>query len=228
MTTYSIKSFFFVLLLLASSLILQGQETFMGYWEPEIGISYKVAPLYSHKFSIEKRTLWFEDKTVFDVEQIDVSHFSNYKLLDNQSIALGLMYRFESLFSDERDEFRLTEQYNLTTTHINYRLGHRIRAEQQFSGTPINHRFRYRLTIDFPLQGTRLDVGEMFFISSIENLLTVAKTQKPEYDQRYSISLGLLLNKKLTLTNGLEYRLENYSNQAAHSLFLLSSLNIDL
>jgi hypothetical protein len=83
------------------------------------------------------------------------------------------------------------------------------------------------LTVDFPLEGTRLDVGETFFTGSWENLLSLANSEKPSYEQRYSISIGLLVNKKLTLTGGMEYRLDNYTRSAEHNLFILSSASID-
>lgn len=204
------------------------QEKFRSYWEPEIEISYAIAPLYSHKFSIEKRSLIYEDILLFDIAQFDLSHFSEYKLLDNQSVALGLMYRTRAPFGKEQDEFRLTEQYSLTATTMNFRLGHRFRLEHRFSGKPVVHRLRYRLAIDFPIQGTRLDVGEPFFTGSWENLLSLANTEKPSYEQRYTVALGFLVNKKLTLTGGLEYRLDDYTRTAQHTIFVLSSASISL
>ncbi|MGB7392851.1 MAG: DUF2490 domain-containing protein [Pricia sp.] len=219
--------FLFTILSIFCLQIGNAQENFLSHWEPEIQLSYNVAPLYSHQFSIEKRSLIYEDNLKFDLVQFDFSHFSQLKLLDNQSVALGLMYRTRATLGGEKDEFRLTQQYSLTLENPNFRTGHRFRAEQRFSGRPVEHRLRYRVAVDFPLEGTRLDVGETFFTGSWENLLTLANTEKPSYEQRYSVSIGLLANRKLTFTGGVEYRLDNYTRSAEHDIFVLSSASFD-
>tara|TARA_R110002049_G_scaffold57021_3_gene156810 strand:+ start:14536 stop:15219 length:684 start_codon:yes stop_codon:yes gene_type:complete len=227
MIIFCIRKQVFILLLFFSSCGFS-QERFLSYWEPEFEISYDIAPLYSHKFSLEKRSLMYEKELLFDVVQFDFSHFSEFKLLDNQTVALGLMYRTRSPFGEERDELRLTEQYSLTSTTMNFRLGHRFRMEHRFSGKPVVHRLRYRLAVDFPIQGTRLDVGESFFTGSWENLLSLANTERPVYEQRFTVSLGYLANKKLTLMSGLEYRLDDYTHATKHVIFVLTSASISL
>ncbi|HET8735227.1 MAG TPA: DUF2490 domain-containing protein [Pricia sp.] len=206
---------------------VRGQENFMAYWEPEIEFSYDVVPFYSHKFSVEKRSLVYRESPRFDIVQFDLAHFSELKVLDNQSVALGIQYRTRAPFGDEKDEFRLTEQYSLSFKSLNFRTGHRFRVEQRFSGRPVEHRFRYRLAVDFPLEGSRLDIGETFFTGSWENLLTLANTAEPSYEQRFSVEIGLLANEKITFSGGLQYRLDNYTRSAEHNLFILSSASIE-
>ncbi|WP_289063922.1 DUF2490 domain-containing protein [uncultured Zobellia sp.] len=207
---------------------LVAQHNLVSYWEPEVSLSVDIAPLYSQKFSFEKRSLIYDEGAVLTVQQFDLAHFSEYQIMDNQSLAIGLMYRSKAPLGSDKDEFRITEQYSTTHTYVNYRLGHRFRLEQRFSGRPVEHRMRYRIAIDFPLQGTRLDVGELFFSGSLENILSLGNLTEPEYSQRYAISFGKLMDKDLILIGGLEYRFENYTRSAFHEIFLVSSLKIKL
>ena len=73
-----------------------------------------------------------------------------------------------------------------------------------------------------------LDVGEAYFILTTEALLSIAKNQFPEYDQRITINLGWLLEKKTKLQIGAEYRAENYSRDIDPVFFLLTGLVLSL
>ncbi|QLG46535.1 DUF2490 domain-containing protein [Costertonia aggregata] len=226
-TSYIRKIFSAVLILLAAS--VRAQNGLAILWEPEIAVSYDVTPLYSHQFSVEKRSGILSDSQVkFDVMQMDFAHFSQLDIMDNQSIALGLMYRSRELFEDDSDEFRLTEQFSLTKTNESLRWGHRFRAEQRFSEKPLEHRFRYRLAADLPLKGTRLDVGEAYLSATWENLLSVVKSAKPMYAQRFGLDIGFLIDKNMTLETGVQYRLEDYFNTVLHELFLFTGINMEL
>lgn len=205
------------------------QNGFTVLWEPEIAISYDVAPFYSHHFSIEKRSSVYEDSIRFNVKQMDFSHFSEYSIMDNQSLALGLLYRELEFFDRETyNEFRLTEQYSLTKVNQSVRWGHRVRAEQRFSNNPTEYRFRYRVALDVPLRGSRLDIGEPYFSSTWENLLSVGQETEPAFAQRFGLEIGFLLSKSTTFETGVQYRLEDYFNRAAHELFLFSGIHLNL
>lgn len=106
---------------------------------------------------------------------MDLAHFSKLKIRDNQSIALGLQYRFRQNFENGENELRLTQQYNITNKPNAVRFGHRLRTEQRITNSLTTHRFRYRFALDFPLVGEKLDTGEPYFVGSFENLLSVAK-----------------------------------------------------
>ena len=205
---------------------LKAQENVTVYLQPTVAFNYDVAPRYSHNFSLENRNYLIESgQNNLSIRHLHFAHFSNYQLRENQSIALGIQYRFREWFDDGSNELRITQQYNLRLKPMVIRYGHRLRAEQRITTATTVHRFRYRFTLDFPLQGEQLDTGEAYLVGNVESLLSVAKNEKPEYDQRFTLNLGWLLPHKTKIQVGLEYRAENYTNDQQHVLFFLSSLN---
>ncbi|WP_343488114.1 DUF2490 domain-containing protein [Allomuricauda sp. d1] len=219
----------YLLILFLVALSLHAQENFTSYLQPQVAINYKVSSFYTHNFSLENRNYTIESgESRFRVRHLHLAHFSNLKIKDNQSIALGIQYRFRQAFDDGSNELRLTQQYNLTKQALVTRFGHRLRTEQRITKNLTTHRFRYRFSMDFPLRGERLDVGEPYLVGNWESLLSVAKTKLPEYDQRFTLNLGWLLTKKTKFQVGAEYRFEDFTHQTQHVLFLLTTFNISL
>ena len=205
------------------------QERFTAYIQPQVALNYKVGAFYNHNFSVENRNyLVDEGDTQLRVRHLHFAHFSNLKILDNQSLALGIQYRFRENFDDGQNELRLTQQFNVTKQPFIVRYGHRIRTEQRITSSKTIHRFRYRFSVDFPLKGERLDVGEPYLVGNLETLLSVAKDSRPEYDQRFTLNLGWQLNKQTKLQVGSEYRFENFLADTQNVLFFLSTLNFSL
>lgn len=202
------------------------QESFTGYWEPSLALNYGVTDTYSHNFSLANRSYLIRDEAFgLTIRQFDFAHFSTLKIRDNQSIGLGLQYRFRKAFDkDTGNELRLTEQYNITSRTGAIRLGHRLRYEQRIFSAVTVHRFRYRFALDSPLQGEQLDIGETYLVGSLESLLSVTRMQGPEYDQRIRMQLGWLLQAGINMEVGLEYRFEDYTSDTSQVLFLLNSL----
>ena len=118
------------------------QDDLVSYWQPGIAVNYKVAPGYEHNFSLTKRTFTYRDSQLqFDIRQLDLVHFSNLKILDNQSIGFGIQYRFRKVFEPDRgNELRLTQQYNITFRPRVLRIGHRLRSEQRIFKQQTIHR----------------------------------------------------------------------------------------
>ncbi len=224
------KTYSCVLGLLFASLATQAQNNLTGFWEPVISINYKVKDNYKHNFSLAKRTFVYRDSDIqFTTRQLDLVHFSDFRIKDNQDIAFGVQYRFRENFDDMgSNELRLSQQYNITKKIGIVRMGNRIRAEQRITDNPTIHRFRYRFAIDFPLQGETLDVGESYAVFSTESLLSVGKTYLPEYDQRVDAHVGWLLNKDAKFQFGTQWRAENYSHRTEFVLFLFSALILSL
>jgi hypothetical protein len=218
------------LVLFLFSYVAQGQDNLTGYWQPQIGVNYKVSNNYSHNFSLAKRTFILRDSdTEFTIRQLDLAHFSNLKIRGNQSVGLGIQYRFRGLFDDTAEnELRLIQQYNITKSNRGLRFGNRFRSEQRITNSLTIHRFRYRFALDFPLQGQSLDIGETYLVLSTESLLSVAKASLPEYDQRITANLGWVLDEKTKLQVGTEYRAENYTNETEHVFFFLTTLVLSL
>ena len=218
------------LVLFLFSYVAQGQDNLTGYWQPQIGVNYKVSNNYSHNFSLAKRTFILRDSdTEFTIRQLDLAHFSNLKIRSNQSVGIGIQYRFRGLFDDTAEnELRLIQQYNITKSNRGLRFGNRFRSEQRITNSLTIHRFRYRFALDFPLQGQSLDIGETYLVLSTESLLSVAKASLPEYDQRITANLGWVLDEKTKLQVGTEYRAENYTNETEHVFFFLTTLALSL
>ncbi len=220
--------------LLASLLLfmtsVQSQENLTGYWQPQFAVNYQVVRSYSHNFSLANRNYIFDaEEFTIKARQLDIAHFSKLKIRDNQSIALGIQYRFRNIFEDKENELRLTQQYNFTIKPFTVRFGHRLRIEQRIKNTLTIHRFRYRFALDFPLVGEKLDAGEPYFVGSIENLLSVSKRNAPQYDTRLTGQVGWQLNGGIKFQMGMEYRMEDFSSSLPQNIFfLLTSAQLTL
>lgn len=215
--------------MLLPALSLMAQENFTGYWQSSIALNYEVSGGYSHNFSIQNRNYIYNNESLqLNVRQVDFVHFSNYKIEDNQSLALGILYRSRNIFDGGTNEVRLTQQYNLQSKPYVIRYGHRLRSEQRLNQHITIHRFRYRFSLDFPLQGEKLDVGEPYFVGNLESLLSVAKMKQPQYDTRLTINFGWQLTNNTKLQIGSEYRLEDFNQNLEHVFFFLSTLNFSL
>lgn len=205
------------------------QENFTGFWQPSIAVNYPVATNYSHNFSVQNRNFIYEDENLqLNTRQIDIVHFSNLSIRENQSIAFGILYRFRDVFEASSNELRFTQQYNIQYRPLVVRYGHRFRSEQRISRTTTVHRFRYRFSLDFPLNGEKLDIGEPYLVGNLENLLSVAKSIKPQYDLRLTAHIGWKLSNKTKIQLGAEYRFEDYAQNLENVFFLLTNLNFSL
>jgi len=204
---------------------ITGQNNFTGYWEPEVAVNYKVATNYSHNFSLDMRNYGYRMNDLqLRTRHMDIVHFSKLDIGNEQSLAFGIQYRFRDSFEKGRqNELRFTQQYNTTYQSGNIRFGDRLRAEQRITSNRTIHRFRYRFALDFALQGEKLDVGEPYFVASTESLLSVAKAQGPEWDQRLTTAIGWLLSGQAKFQTGLEYRIEDYTQNTENVLFLITS-----
>lgn len=222
---YSIhKTALFVLLsfILGCPAALRAQERFTGYWEPKVSIGYGVAGTYSHNFSLTNRSFLIDGgEGQLRVRQFELGHFSNLALGDNQSLALGVQYRFRNSFDGGADQLRITEQYSVSHRQLSVRYGQRIRAEQQFHKGFTVHRFRYRFAVDFPLKGQKVDPGEPYLVGSLEQLLSLEKGMSPQYDARLVGQIGWEVDPGIKLQMGLEYRMEEYTSGLPQSILML-------
>lgn len=203
------------------------QENLTAYWQPSFAINYKVTKTYSHNFSIQNRNYIFDDEAIrLTIRQLDFAHFSSLQFLDDQNVALGILYRLRENFDGGSNELRLTQQYNITSKPFVMRYGQRLRVEQRITKTRVTYRFRYRFSLDFPLQGEKLDVGEPYLVGNAESLLSAASQSLPQYDFRLTLHLGWKLSGRSKFQLGVEYRAENFSQNLQNVLFLLSAMNI--
>lgn len=209
---------------------LWSQEDLSLLLQPSISLNYKVTGSYAHNFSIAQRLSYLNlGEETLSVRNLDLSHFSNVKLGVHPSVGIGVLYRFREAFEGENtDELRFTEQFNYVTRNHSVRFGHRIRTEQRMFSSQTLHRFRYRFALDGPLQGRKLDPGELYWITGLEGLLTAGKGIEPIYSLRTSGWLGYLANSAIKIQVGGEYRIVNLWDSNRPVLFLLTSLVVNL
>jgi len=231
MTTYSTKGRITLLLFVLIGVFnLQSQDNTIAYWEPEVSFNYKVTPLLKQNFSLANRNYIYNDqKAQLAIRQFEIAHFSSLTIDPSKSIGVGIQYRFREAFeNDKENELRLTEQFNITTSTSSLRLGNRFRIEQRIQPSNLEHRFRYRFAIDFPLKGLKIDIGEPYLVATTESLLSVGESIKPMFDQRLTSQLGWSISNNLKAQAGLQFRIENYTENSEHVFLFLNSLVISL
>lgn len=219
-----IKNSFIYLVFITGLNFLYAQSDFESLGETSFAVNTNVANNYTINFAINSRYYLYQDEAInFENRQLDFIHFSTFGLDYNHSISLGLQYRLRESIDGESNELRLTQQFNNTQRHEAMRFGHRIRLEQRFFENLTIIRSRYRFAIDFPLNGTNLNIGEAYLVNAMEALLSHSKKLKPELGYRATAQIGWLVSAALKLQLGLEYRLEAFNLDTEQKLFLLTS-----
>lgn len=218
-----IKNILF-LFLLFGGFISKAQNDFITLGESAFGVNHNVSETYSINFTARSRYFLYRDaKIQYKQQQVDIFHFSTLKLNFNHALSFGVFYRNRDVFESGSNEIRFTQQFNYKTQKLGVRYGHRFITEQRIIDTRTIFRQRYRFAVDFPLNGEKLDIGELYFIGALEGLLSLSNTTPPAIDQRVTFQIGWQLTEDLKLQTGLEYRLDAYNIKAKNSLFVLTS-----
>lgn len=206
------------------------QGKFEGAAEPSVSVSYKLGKHLTQNASLTQRAFWYRnDEWALQSRHTELSVFTTHILIGGHRVSLGLGYRLSDSYSiGGANEFRITEQYNYAYRKGAVRFGHRFRAEQRFYPSRTQHRFRYRFSLDGPLQGERLDVGEFYWAAHGEQLLGVAQAAAPGYDLRAGFLLGYQLGPDAKWQAGWVYRLEDLNSSPGHALFLVGGLVLSL
>ncbi len=204
------------------------QENLTLFFEPEINLNYKVASNYAHKFSVENRNFLYRDETyTYEVKHLEFAHTSTYSLSETKNISVGIQYRFEDSFEKtEENEFRFLQSFEWLANTDNFKIKQQVRNEQRFYTSTTKYRLRYELGIEFPLQNSTST--ETYLITETESLFEVAKTQKPEFEQRVTGLYKWQLNPNSSFEIGLQYRLADYTQNLTHELFLVTGIDIQL
>ncbi len=206
------------------SKVTLAQNGFAVLNESNLAFNHKASTSYKLNFSLKSRNYLYEnDIAIYRQRHMEIGHFSTFSVSLKSSLSLGVLYRNRDWFENFENEFRTTLQYNIKSIKDQFRFGHRIRAEQRFFESRTVHRFRYRLAFDIPLKGEKLNQGETYFVSTAEFLWSLAKQEKPVFDNRWSAQIGWLLSKSTKLQLGLEYRFDRFNLGSQQSLFMLTS-----
>lgn len=223
MNMYVIRRLWFVGVVLVEFCAFS-QESFASLGETAVALNHKLSDTYNVNFALRSRYFILQNERFnFSNRQLDIVHFSTFILDYRRSLSLGIQYRFREIIDGNSDELRLTQQYNFTKRKLSIRYGHRIRLEQRLFDSFSILRTRYRFAMDFPLNGERLDVGEPYFVGTLESLFSVSSNLKPEVDQRTTVHIGWLLSESFKLQLGLEYRFEAFNIATEERLFAYTS-----
>ncbi|GAA0871531.1 hypothetical protein GCM10009117_06770 [Gangjinia marincola] len=207
------KSTILIFVLLSTGIYAQVADQILV--EPGMNLAWPSKGRWSFNTAIENRTEVEENKEALHVQ---LAHFTSYEVGFYGKVALGIMYR-ELFDKDRPEELRITEQYSYGKRYNQLRLVHRARVEQRIRENDITHRLRYQFSADLPLEGLELDAREFYIAGSLESLLSLNRSNSPEIDQRFSVTLGnrILSNLKVQLTT--QYRFENYAQETFTRLF---------
>lgn len=218
-----IKNLLF-LILICTSFIFKAQNSFDILGESAFSIHHKASKKYSVNFATRSRYFLYRNQTIqYKQQQVDIFHFSAFNLNFNSDLSFGIYYRNRDLFETGSDELRITQQFNYKKQKLGFRYGQRFRTEQRIFNNATIFRQRYRFAVDFPLNGEKLDIGEAYFIGSLESLLSLNAKESPEIDQRTTLQIGWQLSEDLKLQVGLEYRMEAFNIKAKNNLFLMTT-----
>lgn len=207
-------------------LLAFSQNDLITWSQSQFEIGHKVNSWYNMNFSLRSRyAVYDENELQFKQLLLEITHFSNFKLSENQTIGLGLNLRNRGWFDSGSNELRLTEEYEIETKKSVWRHSHRFRVEQRFYEGFTAFRERYQYAVDFPLKGSTLEVGEPFLYGAVEGLLTLNKDRAPRFNERTTVVLGWKLTKKFMIFVGptLDYQIKTRHFEQQNVLFFLTA-----
>ena len=208
---------------------IHGQNGAEALVQPKIGLSLHGDGHLSHHFSLAHRSYLLQDDWAYDTRHLDISYFLTWTMEARHKLSMGLKYRILEPFNqDTMDEIRITQQFNYANSNNGVRWGHRIRAEERLRGERTAFRLRYRLTADFPLEGQRLDIGELYSIVSLEPVFSVQRKKRPKYEGRLTMGLGKRINERTKAQCLLHYRKLDVARSNGDQVFLLMEVHFRL
>lgn len=208
-------------------IILLGQSTlaqsnFTGLFMPTLALNYKFNEKISQSVELENRNFAYQDnKFGFKVKHLEFGNVTKYQLNSKQQLGFAIRYRFEADGSKE-NELRLIQQYEWKNKEDAI-LKHRVRVEERLYNSVTKFRFRYRTGLTF-----KSDVFcDQIFIAN-ELMTSLTKINKPMYEERIVVEAEWKLFQDTKFMLGTQYRLENFTHQAQHNLYLTTSLSFKL
>ena len=148
-----------IIFIIISCSITHAQNNFENFGESAFALNHSVSQKYKVNFALRSRYYLFKQGSIlYKQRQIDMFHFSTLKLNYHHDLSLGAYYGSRGIFDEGSNELRFTEQFNYKHQKLSFRYGHRFRAEQRILETRTVFRQRYRFSIDFPLNGEKLNI----------------------------------------------------------------------
>ncbi|MBN2745653.1 MAG: DUF2490 domain-containing protein [Bacteroidales bacterium] len=223
-----------IVILVFSVLIvnLQAQnKAYLSGFAPEITLNKKISKKVSLTSKIESIHYYYSNEngngylTPWSHKGIDFQFFGNYKLSPFYRISMGYQLSYNPAGKPSN---RLIEQLSYSGKLGSMKLGHRVRADQTFySSGPAKFRFRYRFSLQIPLQGSSVDVGEFFMIASDELILT-AKSGSSSLENRTVAQIGFRAMEKMDVQAGFDFRAEGSKTMEESQSLMKIALILDL
>ncbi|WP_147677206.1 DUF2490 domain-containing protein [Algibacter pacificus] len=218
---YLQKSIFIFFIFISFKSLAQDHFSTLG--ETRFAINKKVSQSYEMNFTLRSRYFLYQDRHFqYQQQQVDFYHLSKLKMDKRHALSLGVYYRTRDPFDSGSDELRFIEQFTYKPQKQRTQFIHRFRAEQRFLKAKTIFRQRYRFSMNLPLKGDKLDIGEAYFTGALEGLQSLSEKSKPELDERTTAQIGWKLSDSLKLQTGLEHRGEALNIETKHYLFVLT------
>jgi hypothetical protein len=190
----------------------QGTVRLFGFF-PEFQVGFKATEKLKVVGKIESQHGMAEK---YEGHDADVGYFHNLtdfqgflgtKINPFVDIAGGYQYRVNSLGDNSH---RTIQQISFLQLPGNYKLGHRVRADQTFSPfEKSEYRLRYRISFELPIEGESLDPGEFYLVFSDEVIYSY-QARESGIENRVVASLGHLSKEKQKFQAGIDYRTDRF------------------
>lgn len=213
---------FFVAVFLCQ--LVSGQHQYRVGLLPAINVNTEIADSYKLNVKVESRSIFKEgvfseaSSSKFDYSLTDLSTILGKKLGVNNSLAGGYLLRI----NDDELRHRFIQQFTIVKRYYSFRLGHRFSADESFQdGTKPEVRLRYRLALEIPLNGQSVDEKE-FYMKLSNEYLNVFNSADYDLEIRVIPFLGYVFTDSNKLEVGVNYRINDFVNDATRSSFWLS------
>jgi hypothetical protein len=191
-------------------------QTRVGFL-PSINYNHKINNIWEVNFKFESRHFVFDNRTLqrsdfkYKYSLSDVSALAGRRIGLNSKVVLGFLTRIEP----DAVSYRTIQQFIFQGKIENFRVAHRIAADQTFSATEsAEFRLRYRLSAEIPLSGLKVDFKEFYFKFNTEALNSV-QNSKYDLELRAVPNIGYVINEQHKIELGLDNRFDSFiGNQA--------------
>lgn len=194
---------------------VKAQDVQLFSIEPTIAVEGKVKNSLDYFFQLASESRLTEERVgeeVYEsgVRQVELQAGVAIDFTTDLSGTASFLYRLRTPFDGSvTTELRPTQHLTYAIRQGKYRFRQRLRADERFRQRSSDRqyefdlRLRYRLSVDFPLEGDRLDQGEFYLNANAEFLYTPTQSDAFFYREWRGYSgLGYQFNNRYTLELG--------------------------
>jgi len=208
-----------ILFVPALNLKAQNNSLYFGML-PEISMRLNLSKDFQFTFKVESmHDLYSMEGKGMEVwqyyyDRTDFQGFIGYKLNPFWSLAGGYQFRLENGGDVSHS---LIQQVAYVQGRTGYRLGHRLRTDQQFKRSDkTEFRIRYRFSFELPLQGQEIDPGEFYLVLSDEPIFSI-QDKETDLENRLLVKTGYFYNSRHRLETGIDYRIDQFLDNGSRN-----------